>query len=89
MDNFDLSIVEYLKNCDIRYNLNSDYSVEIKGKLSNQCYIELDSGINGKIYLYAFDDPYGNDAMREARSVLSRREIGIEELETLSNLDLD
>ena len=89
MDNFDLSIVEYLKNCDIRYNLNSDYSVEIKGELSNQCYIELDSGINGKIYLYAFDDPYGNDAMREARSVLSRREIGIEELETLSNLDLD
>lgn len=89
LDNFDLSIVEYLKNCDIRYNLNSDYSVEIKGELSNQCYIELDSGINGKIYLYTFDDPYGNDAMREARSVLNRREIGIEELETLSNLDLN
>ena len=89
MDNFDLSIVEYLKNCDIRYNLNSDYSIEIKGKLSNQCYIELDSEINGKIYLYTFDDPYGNDATKEARSVLNRREIGIEELEALSNLNLD
>ena len=89
LNNYDLSIVEYLKNCDIRYNLNSDYSLEIKGELTNQCYIELDSGTNGKIYLYTFEDPYGDDAMREARLVLNRREIGIEELKILSNLDLD
>lgn len=88
LNNYDLSIVEYLKNCDIRYNLNSDYSLEIKGELTNQCYIELDSGTNGKIYLYTFEDPYGDDAMREARLALNRREIGIEELKILSNLDL-
>jgi hypothetical protein len=88
LNNYDLSIVEYLKNCDIRYNLNSDYSLEIKGELINQCYIELDSGTNGKIYLYTFEDPYGDDAMREARLALNRREIGIEELKILSNLDL-
>ena len=85
LNNYDLSIVEYLKNCDIRYNLNSDYSLEIKGELINQCYIELDSGTNGKIYLYTFEDPYGDDAMREARLALNRREIGIEELKILSN----
>lgn len=77
-----------MNNCDIRYNLNSDYSIEIKGELNNECYIELDCGNNGKIYLYTFEDPYGDDIIREARNVLNRREIGVKELEILNKLDL-